>query len=162
MLRIGVCSIFIVWLASTALAFDEPAEMRERFLNQMKAELARLPDYVCRQTVDRFSRTAPEEPLNRIDTVALDVAMVGDHEVYSLAGARRFESRPLAQITGKGSITTGQLGLFATNVFLGEGAQFTYKGETEQDGHAAYEYSYDVAAEHSSYRLRSGTRSEER
>jgi hypothetical protein len=156
MLRIGVCSIFIVWLASTALAFDEPAEMRERFLNQMKAELARLPDYVCRQTVDRFSRTAPEEPLNRIDTVALDVAMVGDHEVYSLAGARRFESRPLAQITGKGSITTGQLGLFATNVFLNPSAQFTYKGETEQDGRPAHEYSYDVAATNSSYRLRSG------
>lgn len=157
MLRIGLGVLIVGWIPSMALASEEPPDLRDRFFGQMKAELARLPDYVCRQTVERFSRPAPEKPLERRDTVALDVAMVGNQEVYSLAGARRFENRPLAQITGKGSITTGHLGLFATHVFLGEGAQFTYKGETEQDGHAAYEYSYDVTAEHSSYRLRSGT-----
>ena len=73
-----------------------------------------------------------------------------------MPGARQFSSRPLAEFAGQGSISTGQVALLAKHVFLGS-AQFTYKGESEQEGRQAYLFTYDIPADSSSYRVRSGT-----
>src|SRR5207247_2113922 len=41
--------------------------------------------------------------------------------------------------------------------FLMPPAHFTYRGEGEEEGRKAHEYTYDVPPEHSSYKLRSGS-----
>ena len=140
-----------------AHGFQEPEGLLDRFLNRMKSELGRLPDYVCTQTIERFSRTSAERPWQNVDTLRFDVAFVGNKELYGRPGERRFQSRTLAEIVGKGTTSTGQLGVLAKHVFLTSTARFSYKGASEQDGRRMHEYSYEVAPERSSYRLRNGT-----
>lgn len=160
-MRLGVSanrrnSVVIAFLAgAAAYGAEEPPGLRERFLNLVKAEMARVPDFVCTQNVERFSRTSPDQAWQKVDTVRFEVALVGDHELYSLPGARGFHARTPAGLIGRGTISTGQFALLAKHVFLTSTAQFTYKGETEQNGRSAYEYTYDVPAKQSSYHLRS-------
>ena len=141
---------------SIARAEEEPEGLRDRFLTRIRADLDRLPDFVCVETSERFRRAGSQRNWEKIDTVRFDVALVGDHELYSLPGARRFERRPLGDLIAQGSISTGELALLAKHVFQGS-AQITYKGESEQAGRKAYEYSYDVPAGKSKYHLRLGS-----
>jgi hypothetical protein len=150
-------AIVTLCIGSIAYAAEEPEGLRGRFLARFKADLDRLPDFVCVQTSDRFRRASSERPWEKIDTVRFEVALVGGQELYALPGERRFESRPLAGLVTHGTVSTGQLALLARHVFLSSTAQFTYRGETEQRGRPAYEYSYDVPAAESSYHLRVGT-----
>lgn len=147
-------SLHLVW---PVLAFEDPKETLDRFLDTMKTELARLPDYVCAQTVERFVRGQPERPWQPVDMLRFEVAMVANQELYGRPGAREFGDRPLAELAGKGTISTGQLGLFAKHVFLAGGTRFAYRDTAEHQGRAAYEYTYDVPPAKSRYRLRSAT-----
>src|SRR5207244_8638611 len=144
----GVC-----WMAQ---GFQEPEGLLDRFLTRMKSELGRLPDYVCTQTIERFGRQSAERQWQKVDTLRFDVALVGNKELYGRPGERRFQSRTLADLVGKGTTSTGQLGILAKHVFLTSTAQLAYKGASEQDGRRAHEYQYEVAPERSSYRLRNG------
>jgi len=130
--------------------------LRGRFLARVKADLERLPDFVCLETADRFRRASSERAWEKIDTVRFEVALVGNEELYALPGERRFQARLLGDYVARGSISTGQLALLAKHVFLPSTVQFTYRGETEQGGRRAYEYAYDVPAAQSSYHLRVG------
>jgi hypothetical protein len=49
-------------LAWNAFAFEDPQAVLDRFLSHMKVELERLPDFVCSQDVERFTRAASERP----------------------------------------------------------------------------------------------------
>jgi hypothetical protein len=113
---------------------------------------------VCTHTVERSSRAATGQPWRKADTLRFEVALVGGRELYGLPGARAFDERPLAEIVGRGTITTGQFGGLARQVFLDSVARFTFDGETEENGRRAFVYRYDVPPEKSRYRLRSGNR----
>ena len=135
---------------------EEPEGLLERFRARIKAELGRLPDYVCSQTVERFSRTTPERPWQKVDTLRFDVAFAGDQELYGAPGASQFHDRPLEQIIGRGTVSTGRHGLLTQHVFATSAAKFSYHAEGEENGRRSHIYDYDVAPERSSYRLRSG------
>jgi len=139
-----------------AYAFDEPQGLRDRLLHRMQAELDQLPDFVCSQSVERFRRDSAEKPWQRIDLLKFDIALVAGQELYALPGERTFRNRPLSEFASRGSISTGQFALLARHVFIGSAAELKYEGESERDGRPAYEYSYDVPAKKSSYRLRFG------
>jgi hypothetical protein len=156
MARIACRFAVAVCVGWGAYAFEEPEGLRDRFLQRMKIELERLPDFVCTQSIERFSRTGAEKPWEKTDALRFEVALVGSQELYALPGERQFRGRPLAEFAGRGSISTGQLALLAKHVFLTSTAQFSYHAETERDGRSAHEYSYDVPAKKSSYRLRFG------
>jgi hypothetical protein len=141
---------------SLASAYEEPAGLLDRFLDRMKSDLQRLPDYVCTQSIERFRRSASEQAWEKVDTLRFEVALVSGRELYGLPGARRFQDRPLAEMTGRGTIGTGQFALLAQHLFLTSTAQFAYRGETTQNQRPAHEYSYDVAPDKSSYKLRTG------
>jgi len=123
----------------------------------MKTELQRLPDYVCEQTIERFTRVSAERPWEKVDALRFEVALVGNRELYAAPGARQFQDRPLASLVSRGTISTGQLALLAKHVFDSSAAKFIDRGKSEHAGRPAHQYDYDVAPEHSSYRLRSGT-----
>jgi hypothetical protein len=156
MIRIAAAVAMSFWAACPLPAFEPPEQILDRFLAQVKAHLDLLPDYVCDQEVSRFMRSRPELPWQPVDTLRLEVAMVGGRELYSRAGAREFAERPLAELVGKGTITTGQIGLFTRHVFLAPNTRFAYRHLTEHNSRPAHEFTYDVAPEHSRYRLRAG------
>ncbi len=153
--RIGPAMLMAV-CGSLVWGAEEPAGLLDRFLSLMKTHLERLPDYVCTQSIERLSRLTSERSWEKIDTLRFEVALVGGREMYGLAGARRFQDRPLAELAGKGTIGTGQFALLAKHLFLTSTAQFTYRGESNEDQHVSYEYGFDVPPDHSSYKLRAG------
>jgi hypothetical protein len=139
-----------------SLAGNEPEGLLERVRTRMREQLTQLPDYVCQQEVERFSRNSAEKPWDKVDVLRLEVALVGKKEMYARPGAGQFDERPLAEMIGKGTVSTGQFGVLAQQVFLGTGVKFTYRGESERAGKVAYEYDYDVQPDRSTYRLRTG------
>jgi hypothetical protein len=122
---------------------------------RVSQELERLPDYACRQNVERFGRFGSERPWDKVDTLQLEVGLVNQREMYSWAGARQFQESELSELVGRGVVGTGHYALLAKHVFQpGGGGQFRYKGVTETDGREAHEWSFDFPLEKSRYRLR--------
>jgi hypothetical protein len=155
MLRIAAGIAMVLGMACAAAA-GEPEGLRERFLSRITLELERLPDYVCTQSVERYSRASAEKAWEKVDTLRFEVAMVGNRELYARPGARGFDETPLAHMVGRGTVGTGKFALLARHVFIGGLAQLTYRGESEENGRRAYEYTFDVPPSRSSYLLRSG------
>lgn len=135
---------------------EEPDGLLPRFLSKLKEELAKLPDYVCTQTVKRMSRADETRAWESMNVIRMDVALVGETELYGKPGAKSFEKRPIAQWAGQGAFSTGKFGSLAKHLFFGAEARLQYKGESERDGRKSHEYSYDVVPERSSYRLKAG------
>jgi hypothetical protein len=143
-------------VGSPAQQNGETAGLLDRFLERIKSDLARLPDYVCTESTDRFSRAAGERPWEKVDSLRFEVAMVKNRELYALPGGR-FQDRPLAAMVGRGTTATGQLGILARHVFLTSTAKFSYRNTDERDGRRLTGYDFEVPPERSSYRLRAGT-----
>lgn len=144
----------MVFWACPLVCAGEPAALFERFLSRMRDNLKRLPDYACTQDIERFSRLSGDRPWTKLDMLRLEVALVGDRELYAPPGARRFQERPLEDAVTHGMTSTGQFGLLARHVFLASAARFTYRRPVDLGGRSAHEYEYDVPPERSQYRLR--------
>jgi hypothetical protein len=150
-------ALFSVLLSCAAYASEDPEALLGRFLERIKTELQKQPDFTCAQTVERFRRSSPERAWEKMDILHLEVALAGDREMYAPAGAREFQNRALIELIGKGTVSTGQFANLARHVFLASAARFSFRSQSQEDGKQIYEYEYDVAPEHSSYHLRSGT-----
>jgi hypothetical protein len=85
------------------------------------------------------------------------VAAVGDRELYARPGERRFQERPLAEMVGRGTIGTGQFANLAKHVFMVHEVRYGFRAKSEYRDRPAYEFEFDIPAERSNYRLRSGT-----
>src|SRR5436190_13442366 len=66
--------------------------------------LARLPDYVCVQTVERAQRASAKEPFKLMDTLRLQVALIKGKEQYAWLDASKFEDRELREMVGRGAV----------------------------------------------------------
>ena len=143
-------------LGWTAQGSEEPEGLLDRFLARMRAELDRLPDYVCTQTTERLVRSTSEQNWSTMDTLRFEVALAGGRELYALPGAERFDERPLAHMVGRGTISTGKVGLLARSVFSMQPRHFRYQGRAERDGRPAHEFGYDAPPEQSGFRIRYG------
>jgi hypothetical protein len=145
-----------LYVAAIACAQSESSseDLLARVARIVNANLDRLPDYACRQTVERFGRFGSEKPWQRIDTLQLEVGVSGDREMYSWAGAREFQQSQLSELVGKGVIGTGNFSMLARHVFLPNAGKFKYKGQNEIDGREAHEWDFDIPLERSRYRLR--------
>ncbi len=131
---------------------DEPAGVLERFLAKTSAELERLPDHVCTQQIERFTRGMNEGPWKHEDVLTYSVGIAAGQEVYA-----RPAGRAAADPARTGVFSTGQFGLMAKHVFAWNAAKIGYRGESERAGRKAYEYEYDVPKEKSTYTLRLGS-----
>jgi len=129
-----------------------------RIQQQTRQRLARMPDYTCVETIERFERQPQRSQFRYVDTVRLEVAHVGDKELYSLPGAQKFEESDVARLVGSGMTSSGDFVQHLRAVFTGGYAQLTYGGEGEIDGRRVVRYSYRIAQSFSGYRLRIGRR----
>ncbi|GEM_PF-1913336 len=139
---------------STLCGADEPPGLLERFLDRIRGELTRLPDYVCLQEIERYGRASSEKSWQKEDALRFVVGLAGGKEVYTKAGERQV--RPLVEMAGQGTISNGQFGLMARHVFVGRSARIGYRGESERAGRKALEYEFDVRQDQSAYELRRG------
>jgi hypothetical protein len=142
--------------ASCAAQGEVPRELLllSRIKQRMAQNLSRMPDYTCLETIER-SRSVPRtKAFKLVDTLRLEVAHVGNKELYSWPGAQRFEDRDAGEIVGAGLISSGDFALHAQSVFVGTAPMFTYRGEEDLQGRRALRYDYRIPYMWSGYRLR--------
>jgi hypothetical protein len=133
------------------------AELLAHIRQRMAANLARLPNYTCLETIERTVRQAGTRRFTPLDRLRLEVAYVGGAELYSWPGAGKFEDKPLADLVGRGLlIGTGSFGQHARSVFATNAPEFTPASEQERDGHKILRFDFTVAQEKSRYAIRTG------
>src|SRR5690348_8495357 len=110
MYRRAACAFVLVAAAKSIGAQPEPAstaDLLTRFQATVKETLRRLPDYTCVETVARSRRTPPSTHYQPLDTIRLQVGLIGGHERYTWPDAARFDDRELRDLVGRGIIGTG-------------------------------------------------------
>ncbi|MDP8981437.1 MAG: hypothetical protein M3O35_12705 [Acidobacteriota bacterium] len=120
---------------------------------KMAANLERLPNYTCTQTIERSIRRAPTRRFEMLDTVRLEVALVEGKEMFGWPGAKRIDETDITKLVA-GTIGNGDFALMVHNLFLTNSANFTYAGATNLYGRRAARFDYVVPLIASGYGLR--------
>jgi len=167
---------WVVVAAASAMAADEdPTDVLIRLREQVLSHSERIPNYTCVETIhrDRYEsavdapktcddlvarRKQPNFPLmvrlTTSDRLRLDVALAADGEIYSWAGAAKFEEKDIDELIPDGAMGTGPFATMLLGVFVGRPPRFVYEGDTILDHRIVYQYSYRVEREDSRYRVK--------
>src|ERR1700730_11603692 len=125
----------LLWAAILSAQQDrEPDALLARIQAKVREDLARLPDYICVQTVERAHRAKAREEFKLLDTLRLEVALIGNRERFAWLDASRFDDRELREMVGKGALATGTFRLHTKHVFEPRVAEFKAAGETIHQG----------------------------
>lgn len=110
----------------------------------VQASAVQVPDYACLETIERYGRTSPKRPFRHIDTLQLEVGMIGKKEVYSWPGADTFEDITPGEIVSAGTVSTGEFMQLLRAVFIGGTSLITWRGEEELNGRHVLRYDYTL------------------
>ncbi len=142
-----------VLVAVTVCAQPPPADLLPRFQTSLKETLRRLPDYTCSETIVRSRRAPTSTHFQPIDTIRLQVGLIGGRERFGWADAASFDDRELRDLVGRGIIGTGDFAGHVQHVFLSPATTFTLRDDAVRDRPAA-RFDYEVPVEYSRYKLR--------
>ncbi len=147
----------IALLALSPVCAEQNADvMLAGIREKMRDNLARLPNYTCRLTIDRSFGRENAKRLRPIDTVHIEVGYVDGKELYAWPG-QRFANKPLEEMMPSGgAVGTGDFALHVKSIFLTNAPTFTFAGRTEQEGHDAIRFDFKVPQKKSRYLVRSG------
>jgi hypothetical protein len=123
---------------------------------RVAGNLAKIPDYTCTQTIERFKRGESCRNCAYRDRLRLEVAVINGREQFAWPGAGGFEDRDIYDFAGSGAIVTGDFAALARTVFMTDRPEFTFAGATTVEGRAAVRYDFRVAAAGSNLRARTG------
>ena len=149
--QVALCFALFPWtsaFAADSQAVEDP-ELLQRIRSKITDHLSRLHNYTCHVVIDRLVRSASTSSFDHRDTVELEVAFVGDRELFSRAGEARFEEQPIHQIVPPGMIGNDAFGSHDDDVFSGDAATFKYAGRCKKDGHKTIRYDFRVPQESS-------------
>jgi hypothetical protein len=165
--------MFCAWAALGALAVlaaDSAQELLSKTRANVVDNLKRFPRYVCVQTVTRREyqfapggsdcgsaiaakdRNQGERILHEHDRLRLDVAVGDNADMYSWAGASKFETGDISHIVARGTSGSGEFASFLTGVFAGDAQRFTYSGEKDLPAGRLAVFDFAVPVERSHYR----------
>jgi hypothetical protein len=134
----------------------DTAELLQRIRSRVAAHLAQLPNCTCHEVIDRSVKRARSSSFDYVDRVELEVAFVGNKELFAQPGQSQFEERSITSFVRSGTIGNGAFGTHAHAIFSSDAASFGYAGTTKKDGHAAIRYDFTVPQEKSSFLLKHG------
>lgn len=118
--------------------------------------LGRLPNYTCRETIERSVLKPPANRFQLVDTVRLEVALVKGKELFGWPGAEKFEEGDIGDMVKGGAIGNGNFASHARSIFMGGGARFRHAGESNVDGRPAIQWNFVMPQIQSRYMLRIG------
>ena len=144
--------LMIGWPLFCAAADDD---FLVKVLERARTQMARIPDFVCAQTVERSERGPAQQEFRVRDRLHLEVTSIGGKERFAKAGGSRFEDRELHEMLRRGMVSTGGYSLFLRHATqpgsaeyrLGEGS------EAEIDGRRVRRYEFNVPWERSGYTI---------
>lgn len=162
-------SALLLALAVAARTADSDADEIYRKTRAIVVDnVRRLPRYTCVETISRaqyapvvYAPTCQAQiesqrllrkrgALVERDKLRLDVAAADDGEIFSWAGARKFEAHDVAGVVGNGATSSGDFGAFLGSVFGGAPDAIRLLGIS--NGLALFEY--NVPRDKSGYRFR--------
>jgi hypothetical protein len=170
--------LFLGAFAALAAAQDDPTDVLLRLREQVTAHGQRIPNHTCVETIqrDRFQPThhAPTScdallarrqqsgagaflKADIMDRLRLDVALAEDREIYSWAGASRFEEGDIDELIPEGPIGTGPFAAMLLSIFAPRNPRFFYDGDTSLAGQRLMQFSFTMPREESEYRVKAGT-----
>lgn len=141
-----------ILLLYPARAGDDTGDLFQRIKSHMSEHLARLPNYTCHETIERYVRTGSS--YRHVDQVRLDVVFSGQRELYSRAGAGRFEDGAVEKLVSAGTIGNGALGSHIDLLLSQNEAEFKYVGTEKKDGHKSLRFDLTVPIEKSHFEVR--------
>jgi hypothetical protein len=142
-------------------AAEGTTELLMKIRRRMAENLARLPNYTCRETIERTHAEPGSRHFTLVDRLRLEVAYVGGRELYAWPGAQRFDERSIDEIVGDGAaIGNGSFAMHARAVFTGGGVEFQFAGEERRNGRSIVRFTYRVPLERSQYAIQTGARPE--
>jgi hypothetical protein len=173
-LRHGCCVALAVVAACVVASGQQSPDADsalERTRERLLADLERMPRYTCVQTITRqYYVTKPKAAscaalmadhgknserlkFRSWDRLRLEVAIVDGNNVYSWVAAPRFEGDKLAQLAGRGPLSSGDFGPLLYLLF--KRAVISFKEEDLTGKRRLLVYKYDVPLDRSSYKVQS-------
>ena len=155
-MRIGRLVLFAFLAPGLAAAQDLPPEvlLLARVKARLREALAKLPDYACLETIQRFHKR-PGQQLEPLDTIRLEVLYAGGSEFYGSPGGRRFGEENTSAFIASGAIENGAFALHLKTVFLNGHAVIRYSGEEDLAGRRTARYDYVISPVFSGYQIES-------
>jgi hypothetical protein len=170
-------TLIFVWAFGIAAGADyDPVEVLKRVAQNARASADHAPNYTCVETVTRdyyrpAAATLPracdvlmeqrQHPtldlvlgLFATDRLRLDVTMASRGEIFSWAGASRFEDSRIDHLVHYGPFGSGHFTGFLIAVFETDVKRFTFDRALTVDGRTLMEYSFRVAKANSSYKVK--------
>jgi hypothetical protein len=159
--------------AVACLAFQSTEEaLLSRVRAGVDENLRRMPRYTCVQTVNRTRYAQPAIPRDCADALTLrpkqvaiwrdrlrlDVAVGSSTDMYSWAGASRFDNDEVRQLAARGMSASGEFSGLLTGVFGGDAGDFRYLGDesTPAGKMPSFGFATPLARSHYSYHTASG------
>jgi hypothetical protein len=172
-------AVVLVGLGSLAMAQDDPTDVLIRLRDQVLAHAQRIPNHTCVESVrrDQYANVSGgSAPLScdtllarrkqagfssalrlaTTDRLRLDVLLASDRELYSWAGAGKFEEGEIDELVTQGAFGTGPFASMLLSVLQGKDARFIFEGDTTLAGRHLFEYSFSVPLGRSRYRVKAG------
>jgi hypothetical protein len=131
-----------------------PPDLLPRFQASVKETLRRLPDYTCIETIARSRRAPTSHHYQPLDTIRLQVGLIGGRERHSWPDATRFDDRELRDLIGRGIVGTGDFAGHVQHIFLSPATTFTPHDDIAVRDRPAARFEYEVPVEYSRYKLR--------
>jgi hypothetical protein len=170
--QVKACAIVVAFaLSGLAQQSADPADVLLQVRERLLPDLARMPRYTCLQTITRKYYAAPshqhdgdcgaimaaresrkrELDLQAWDRLRLEIATVQAGNVFSWAGASRFDESDIKAFAGRGPLGSGDFGGFL-DAALDRGS-IRFQREELADAQRVLVYSYDIPLERSSYKV---------
>ena len=153
--RLATVSSFALLLAAgvPASAETQGVERLALIKTRVADNLGRQPDYTCLQTIERSQRAARSKRFKSMDTLRLEVALIGGKEVFSWPGESKFRNSDVSAIVGGGTLSSGGFLAAARAVFVSSGAVTKFAGEELVSGRTLVKYDYRVSSLSSGYQV---------
>jgi hypothetical protein len=152
LLLVGIAAV----LAAPAADLTGP-----QLLTQVRAKMARtlaeMPNYTCRETIQRFNKLPGSAPFELRDVIRVDVAYLSSRELYAWPGSP-FGDRSLIEMVPDGAIGTGNFASLSKAVFAANGPIFVFEGFSSENRRKQARFSFRVPLEYSTYAVRYGRR----
>lgn len=156
-LGVAVSLLPVMSFSAELQAPEDPEALLQRIRSKVAQHLSRLPNYTCHEVIERLIRPFNSSGMGQHDRVEVEVAFVGERELFARPGESHFEEQSIAKLVPVGTIGSGVFGSHANSIFLGSAASFQYVGVFKKDGHKAYRYDFQVPQENSHFLLKHGS-----
>ena len=153
---------------------EDPVEVLASLRNRVLDHASQVPNHMCVETIrrDRYQPAGPPSKascknlldarkqgnrpmhLEATDWLRLDVGLAEGREIYSWAGASRFEERELDELVPQGAIGTGAFATLLMSVFENPNPRYRFEGDTTLGARRLMEYSFAVPYEESRYQVK--------